>query len=96
MFLVSLVPLLQLTTPLSQATMNDSGHQDVPCHLMALDGRSLGREYSGIPLLAYVIIFGVASQCSSGLSNEGIRTMQAVPCHQKEKATRPWTPEISI
>lgn len=65
---------LQLTTPLSQPTMNDSGHQDIPCHLMALDGRSLGREYSGIPLLAYMIIFQVASQCSSDLSDEVICT----------------------
>lgn len=41
--------------------MDDSGHQDVPCQLVALDGSSLGREYSGTPLSAYVTILLVAA-----------------------------------
>lgn len=36
--------LLQLTTPLDEPAVDDSCHEDVPCHLMALDGSSLGRE----------------------------------------------------
>ena len=41
--------------------MDDSGHQDIPCHLVALDGSSLEKECSGIPLLPNVTIFLVAS-----------------------------------
>lgn len=41
--------------------MDDSGHQDVPCHLVALDGSSLGREYSGTHFLPNMTTFLGAS-----------------------------------
>ena len=50
-----------LTAPLGQPTVDDSGHQDVPCHLVALDGGSLGREYSGAHFLPYMTTFLGAS-----------------------------------
>ena len=41
--------------------MDDSGHQDVPCHLVALDGSSLGREHSGTHFLPNLTTFLGAS-----------------------------------
>lgn len=49
--------LLQLTAPLDQPTVDDPGHQDVPCYLMALDGGTLERENTvGSPLLLSLTI----------------------------------------
>lgn len=76
--------LLQLTTPLSQPTVNDSGHQDVPCHLMALDGSSLGRERNPSFSL-YDHFSGGFPQCSSGLSDEGLHTNQGHTMPSKRK-----------
>lgn len=79
-------PMLQLTTPLSQPTVNDSGHQDVPCYLVALDGSSLGREYIGIPLLAYVTIFLVASLNAALVFQMRVFIpTKAIPSHRKER-----------
>lgn len=77
-------PAAQLTTSLSQPSVDDSGHQDVPCHLVALDGSSLERESSGIRLLPNMTIFLVASLNKALVwSEEGIYTNQG---HQKDKA----------
>ena len=76
-----------LTAPLGQPTVDDSGHQDVPCHLVALDGGSLGREYSGAHFFTLHDHFpGGFPQCHSGLSNKGIST------NQGNRQRRKWQP----